>query len=337
LGDVDAIQWASTGILSQAWTSDEMKVPERAYRVAKATHERLLAEGKKQEAEALEAAVSKARRRDCLVVASWTGDADIDLSVEEPAGTVCSTRQPRTTSGGVHLGDVASNTGNAATRASAKGLSEAYVCNEAFDGVYRVLLRKVWGRPTGDKVTIDIYTNFGTDKQRVIHEQINVREKNALVMFDVNDGRRTDALPEAQVAHIAKAQNAVNKQILAQQLAGLEDSDAARDFAMALAMANGGPNRPFFRRGAVGYRPQIDRFPEGAGFQATAVISADRRYVRVSPMPFFSQINEVSTFNFVTGQGGVQQGGGQGGGGVGFGGAGGFGGGAGFGGGGGFF
>jgi hypothetical protein len=144
-------------------------------------------------------------------------------------------------------------------------------------------------------------------------------------LFELKNGRRTDALPEAQVANIAKAQNAVNKQILAQQLAGLEDSDAARRFAAALALAGGGPNRPFFRRGAVGYRPQIDRFPEGAGFQTVAVISADRRYVRVSPQPFFSQINEVSTFNFVTGQGGVQQGAGQQGGGVGFGGAGGFG------------
>jgi hypothetical protein len=338
LGDREAIRWASTGILSQAWTSDESKVPERAYRVAQATYEELLAEGKQDEAKAFDQAVRAARRRDCLVVVTWTGDADIDLSVEEPAGTICSTRQPRTTSGGVHMGDVASTEGNPGNAAkAAKGLSEAYVCSEAFDGIYRVLLKNVWGRPTSGKVTIDIYTNFGTDQQRVIHEQIPLAEKNALVEFEVKDGRRKDALPEAQVATIAKAQNAVNKQILAQQLAGLDDTQAARDFALALAMAGGNNgNRPFFRRGAVGYRPQIDRFPEGAGFQATAVISADRRYVRVSPMPFFSQINEVSTFNFVTGQGGQQGGQQGGGGGVGFGGAGGFGGG-GQGGGGGFF
>ena len=34
---------------------------------------------------------------------------------------------------------------------------------------------------------------------------------------------------------------------------------------------------------------------------ATAVISADRRYVRFSGLPFFSTIGEVQTFNFVTG------------------------------------
>jgi hypothetical protein len=121
-------------------------------------------------------------------------------------------------------------------------------------------------------------------------------------------------------------QNAVNRQVLAQQLGDMDDSEAARRFAMAMSRAGRNGQFPFFRRGAVGYRPDITVLPEGAGFQATAVISADRRYVRVSPTPFFSQVNEVSTFNFVTGQGTTGQGG-QGGGGLGFGGAGGFGGG----------
>jgi hypothetical protein len=71
----------------------------------------------------------------------------------------------------------------------------------------------------------------------------------------------------------------------------------------------------------VGYRPVITTIPEGANFATNAVISADRRYVRVSPSPTFSQITEVNTFNFVTGQGQQQQqggGGGFGGGGIGF-------------------
>jgi hypothetical protein len=77
--------------------------------------------------------------------------------------------------------------------------------------------------------------------------------------------------------------------------------------------------------GAVGYMPVIRPFPKGALFSATAVISADRRYVRVSPVPFFTGITEVNTFNFVTGQTGTSSGAGFGGFGAG-GGAGGFGG-----------
>ena len=34
---------------------------------------------------------------------------------------------------------------------------------------------------------------------------------------------------------------------------------------------------------------------------ATAVISADRRYVRISVVPLFSSIGDVTTFNFATG------------------------------------
>jgi hypothetical protein len=71
----------------------------------------------------------------------------------------------------------------------------------------------------------------------------------------------------------------------------------------------------------VGYRPVITVIPTGANFSSNAVISADRRYVRVSPSPTFSQITAVSTFNFVTGQGQQTQSGG-GSSGSGFGGAG---------------
>ena len=43
--------------------------------------------------------------RDVTVSVTWTGEADVDLVVEEPAGTVCSLQNPRTTAGGVMLGD----------------------------------------------------------------------------------------------------------------------------------------------------------------------------------------------------------------------------------------
>ena len=53
---------------------------------------------------------------------------------------------------------------------------------------------------------------------------------------------------------------------------------------------------------------------------ATVVVSADRRYVRITALPLFSQIGDVTTFNF--GNGGTtnnnnNNGGGGGGGGVG--------------------
>jgi hypothetical protein len=170
---------------------------------------------------------------------------------------------------------------------------------------------------------VDVYTHFGTDKQTLVHEQIPLAEKNAVVEFALTGGHRKEALPEAQVATVAKIQTAFNRQLLAQQLAAANNGAAAQGVAGSLSSAGQIGFVPgFFLRGAVGYRPVITQIPSGATFSDNAVISADRRYVRVSPSPNFQQITEVNTFNFVTGQG-AQQGAGQGGvGGGGFGGGG---------------
>ena len=338
LNDTKGIEWACVGILSQSWPKEQTYLAANAFRLAKATHDQLVAEKKVAEAKTLDEAVRKAGVRDLVIFVKWTGDADIDISVDEPAGTNCSFRQPRSTSGGVLLGDVSSADSGKTT----DGYQEVYVCSEAFDGKYRLAMNNVWGKPTGGKVTVDIFTHFGTPEQKVIHEQIPINAKGAIVQFEMKDGRRQDPLPEAQVAQVARVQNAVNQAILAQQMANLNNNTgAANNFNAGLAQQAAMANRFGFNRGgAVGYRPQITVLPEGAQFLANAVISADRRYVRVSPSPSFTLIAEVYTFNFVSGsqqqqQGGAGQGGGQGGQGQG-GGQGGFGGG-GFGGGGGFF
>jgi hypothetical protein len=62
-------------------------------------------------------------------------------------------------------------------------------------------------------------------------------------------------------------------------------------------------NELWWRRyNAVGYRPVITWLPEGTHFGASAVISPDRRYVRVSPTPFFSSVGPVYTYNIQTGE-----------------------------------
>ncbi|MHC4176292.1 MAG: hypothetical protein ACYSWU_02230, partial [Planctomycetota bacterium] len=125
------------------------------------------------------------------------------------------------------------------------------------------------------------------------------------------------------------------------QLAAAVDPREAGSLAPARQGQNGNNAFvpfPFQLVGAVGYQPVIQTLPKGANMMATAVISADRRYVRISPQPTFSGISEVNTFNFASGQSQTglpgTGGGGFGAGGFGGGGLGGFGG---MGGGGGFF
>ncbi len=78
---------------------------------------------------------------------------------------------------------------------------------------------------------------------------------------------------------------------------------------------------------AVGFTPTITVIPDGIFLQVTAVVSADRRYVRLTLGPSFTSIIDVQTFTFNSGGnvGGnaIGVGGGIGGGGIGGGGVGG--------------
>ncbi len=84
LDDIDGIRWATLGILSQAWPEDQSGVEDRALRLAKATVDRLREAGQGDEADELEKDIEDARLRDVTATVTWTGDADVDLMVQEP-------------------------------------------------------------------------------------------------------------------------------------------------------------------------------------------------------------------------------------------------------------
>jgi hypothetical protein len=257
--------------------------------VAKATLERLASEGKTEEHQSYLEQLQEAVVRDCVVRVSWTGDADIDVSVEEPAGTVCSASEPRTTSGGVSLGDefAIGDTAN-------DGASEAYACPKAFAGQYKVRIHRVWGEVAAGKVTVDVYTHMRTGQMQHERQQIELTDKDAFVVFDLNEGRRAEPLETAQLAGAIQRQRQLSRSVLAQQLSSGSDErvlpfrpgDLARQAAL------------FGNRGAVGYQPIIITLPTGTIMTATAVVSADRRYVRVGVAPTFSLVGDVTTFTF---------------------------------------
>ena len=72
---------------------------------------------------------------------------------------------------------------------------------------------------------------------------------------------------------------------------------------------------PIVGAGAVGFTPIIVPIPSGTFMFVQGIISADRRYVRLSVFPFFFQLGEVFTFTStlgaVGGGGGLGGGGGQ--------------------------
>jgi hypothetical protein len=323
LGDVQGIQWTTTGILSQAWPPDQEEVFNKARRMAAATLEDLRAKKRSAEADRFEKALNEALSRDCIAVVSWTGEADVDLMVKEPADTVCSLRNWRTTSGGMLVGDVPAPDG----AASAQGHTAVYVCPQGFSGSYELLVRRVWGKVTTGKVTVEVFTHFGTPQARHESQKIALDRGEAAVQFDLADGRRKTPLADQQVRNAAVTQVAISKQqqVLSQQIQMLNDPQAQQQLAqaqkmaaaMAVAEANYGGQQggapfpwPFPTRGAVGYMPVIVVLPEGANMSATAVVSADRRYVRITCVPYFSAIAKVTTFSMDSGATSTQQAGG---------------------------
>ncbi len=335
LNDVDGKRWATCGIASRAWPKDKGALWKQAADVAWSTIRDLRASKRNDAADLFESELKQALQRDCVIRVSWTGDADVDLLVEEPSGTICSLRNPYTTAGGIMLGDSQAIVENAIPGAH----SEVYCCPQGFKGQYRLLVRRVWGKPTANKVVVDVYKNVLSDKVTHNQQTVPVGDADAVVVFDLEQGRRQQPLAEQQVAMAAQKQAEVGRQVLAQQLGAVADEGSLRDFRASRQFMRQGGQRGFppFNRGAVGFQPVITVLPEGANLSTNAVISADRRYVRITALPFFSGIAEVNVFNMQTGAGGMNNqgmGGGQGTGGQGFGGMGG-GGGGGFGGGGG--
>jgi hypothetical protein len=300
VGDVEGVQWASLGILSQAWPKDQKSVVQEAERAADAIVEQLKAEERYEDLKKFESQLAQARQRDCIVKVTWTGDADVDVLIEEPTGSICSFRNPRTVAGGVMLGDSASR-GDGTSRgdqSSIQGVSEIYECPEAFAGTYRMLLRRVWGKVTAGKVTVDIYAYHGTDKAKHMRHQVSVGSQDGAVVFELPEGRRKEPLDQMQLANAAAAQIDMNRAILAQQLASQLNPLAGAGFGLSRADLINGP----FRQSAVGYMPVIIQLPTGTNFSATGVISADRRYVRITSTPFFSQVGQVTTFNIGSGR-----------------------------------
>jgi tetratricopeptide (TPR) repeat protein len=331
--DAEALAWACPGVLAHEWPADQREVATRAARLAKATIAKLSSADRNVEAAAFSAAVEAALVRDLVIEISWAGDADIDVAVEEPTGTVCSLSAPRSTSGGTLLADGHAGDDDKVHR-------EVYVAGEAFPGEYRVLVsRSPWGTVAADTITAEMTIHRGTDREQKLRRQIRVAADDQLLAVNVPEGRRREPLLDAQVAQDVAMQAGIGRAVLAQQLAAISDPAAAA----AMSQSRGGmpvqpiPGMPFFGGGAVGNQPIVRTLPEGANMSARAVVTADRRYVRVNTQPLFSLVGQVTQFNFSGGGaqgnqagaggggGGLQggAGGGLGGGGVGGGGVGG--------------
>jgi hypothetical protein len=193
--------------------------------------------------------------------------------------------------------DTGRNSGHLSSAAGQSPIAaETYVCPRGFAGTYRVRIHRVWGDVTAGKVTVDVYRHAGTDAVEHERRQLDLGDQDALVVFELDSGRRTEPVEAAQLASAAQRQQQVGRAVLAQQLDSLSDpralptqSDILRRRRALGALGLGG---------AVGFQPIIEVLPEGTMLAVSGVVSADRRYVRIGVAPIFSTIGDVQTFTF---------------------------------------
>jgi tetratricopeptide (TPR) repeat protein len=296
-GDPQQVRWTTVGVLSQAWPADQKHVRDEAISHAQAAVSQLRRQNRASEADQLEADIRHALSRDLVIRVTWTGNADVDISVVEPTGEICSLRTPRTMAGGVLLGDSFARL----ERSAAEGFSEVYECPQGFSGQYQLLVRRIWGKVTADKVTVEVISHHNSPQQKSVAAQVELAEGVNVIKFDLAEGRRTEPLEQHQVAHALREQALLGRHLLAQQLGQSFDPQTVQALQATRAQQVG--LYPFFPpQGAVGYRPIITVLPQGANLGATAVISADRRYVRITCRPVFSEIGKVLAFNINTGE-----------------------------------
>jgi len=341
--NIRGLRWTSKGVLSQEWPENP-ELAKRARYAAAAVKTELKKAGKVEELAAFENEIAAAKHRDCFIEVSWTGDADIDVYVEEPGGTICSRLNPRTTAGGIYYGDVYS-----IGKSNSGLMKEQYILPKGFSGDYRLIVRRMMGEVTSGKVNVAIHNHYQSEFEASLQKSVKLDPKGCIVLFKLNNGRRTDDLDEHTLNTLVRKKMAIKRTALTQKLAKFvatpENYVLAQqgsggftgggdDFFPGNGNNNVGNNNPFgtTSRGVVGYTPQITQLPTGTSLQVNHATTADRLYVLISATPNITTVTEVQTFNILgdantaTGAGGGGAGGGAGGfgGGVGGGGGGNF-------------
>src|SRR5262249_7391859 len=120
---------------------------------------------------------------DLVIKINWQGDADLDLHVVEPTGSVCSPLNRQTVGGGILIGD-----------SLADMTSETYLAAEAFSGEYEVEIEKMWGHPLGGKVQLKVIRHQGTPDETEELRTVELKSKYSerIKLKKLDDGRRTE-------------------------------------------------------------------------------------------------------------------------------------------------
>jgi len=296
--DVSGMQWAAGNLLKQDWPTNNREVQARAVQKAEALVKKL--EGnpdRKDDARRLAETVSGHRRRDLVIKLRWEGQADLDLKVTEPTGSVCWALNRQSIGGGILIGDTLADM-------TEKEKLETYMAAEAFSGEYQIEIYRVWGKPDFDKAQLVIIRHQGTKDE---HEQLVTVDlsKAKPVKFRLEGGRRTEAAyvpPPSAQQQVEESLPDTNSDKVLYKLRNLSTAEVT-GFVQNRSRGASAGGTPVLespvRRGPesqkddrVLYQTKVASFvKDSMDLTAQAVLAADRRSVRVTVAPVFAPAN----------------------------------------------
>ncbi len=293
LKDYEAIEWASTGILTNAWTRDREKRHRDAEDVANDAIAELTKAGRKDDALRLKSALAEAKRRDLIVRLEWAGDGDLDLTVEEPFKTVCSLSTPLSQGGGVltHDGQGGKN----------KDTYDEYVCVRGGSGEYRVRIKVGDGNIVGKQCRLIITRHAGSPQEAVEKMTVPLDKDTKPVVLRLDKGRREKALA-APLSEEQAARRTPQHEVMAKLFRGAQSAQQHVAYQFANNQGAFGNVRSVAAQTGfgIGYQPVISVINDGVTLSVAAVVSADRRYVKMAISPAFNSLVELTTFAFQT-------------------------------------
>jgi tetratricopeptide (TPR) repeat protein len=179
--DSDTVVWAADNILRRDWAAESEDRHRLAREKLTVLIKRFGDQNRPADAARLRELLERDSVRDLVVELSWEGPADLDLSVDEPIGTVCSHQQRQSPAGGLLRGD------------DLRAQRETYTAAEAFPGSYVVKVKRVWGRPLGGKATLKVTRHAGTPEQTQELHTLEFTGPEVAEKVVLESGRRTTA------------------------------------------------------------------------------------------------------------------------------------------------
>jgi hypothetical protein len=224
-----------------------------------------------------------------VIEVNWNGNGDVDLIVVEPGGAAANWMNTHTAFGGVHLRD--------GYGPKQENCYEKYVCTQAQSGRYLIRVSHVWGKIVAGKVRVKVTKHQGAPSESSQVHTVTLGEEDQLVQITLDNGRRENPNPaleenrQSQLEFWNPQRQAVTG--LSPYRLNPQQQEVLRQFLGPGNQLGASPIIP----GVVANAPLITPVISGTTFGTGAIVSADRRYVRIGIDAAFSELVDVIQFS----------------------------------------